>query len=588
MPVSFLDFMKQTNGTMLQLIVIVAIAAAVCVLGVIQYRWTSEISRAEQERLKAVLATSVRNFNQEFAYDFERLDESFEIDPEAPASTIHARVLRQYSDWVRTTSHPDLLAGVHLWRADDSGVRHFESLDRRSRQFQSVLWPRRLQSLRPSLGKQFAQLPRLMSGHDATYYPWTFYGDTPALVRPLFQVTSDSPNSDMQVRPIGMLIIQIDLDYLRERYLPELVDHDFGPSGFRVALRSASPPYQAIYSSGPTFPISTSSPDAELDLLSSVGEEAMRRGHPPVEPSDEARQWQLVAQHPSGSLEVAVAQWRRRNFAISLGLLAILVASVVLVLSVARRAERLGRFQMQFVAGLSHELCTPLAVINSAVENLADGVVDHPTQVKEYTSILRDQGSRLDRLLEQVLLLASGRLGRVEYELRPVEVAAIVAQSMAASEPMLRDAGFVMEREIDANLPAVMVDPVAVSNCVENLISNAMKYGGTRRWIRVRARAARRGSQDEVQISVEDKGIGISPADLRNIFAPFYRVHTVQEGQIRGAGLGLYLVKRMMEDMGGQITVSSEIGRGSCFILHLPMPGSVERPQGEPAWSKSG
>jgi signal transduction histidine kinase len=575
--------MKQTTRTMLHLTAILAMGAIVLVMGTLQYRWTSEIGIAEHERLKSVLGTSVRDFNQEFSYDFERLGEGFEIDPEEPASTINARVLRQYSNWARTTPRPQLLGGLYLWRADNNGALYLESLDPESKRFQKAPWPKQLESLQSPLEKQLGQLPSSMSGHEATYYRWIFYEDAPSLVRPIFRITSEVGESDMQVQPIGFLIIKIDPGYLKGRYLPELVDRHFGPSGFRVAVWDSTSPHDAIYQSDPSFPISTTAPDAELNLFASVGEEARRRGHPPIEPSDETRQWRLVAQHPSGSLDVAVAHWRERNLTISLGLLAILVGSIVLVFSVARRAERLGKFQMEFVAGVSHELFTPLAVINSAVENLADGVLDDPAQIQEYATILRDQGSRLERLMDQVLLLASGRLAQSESELRPIELASIVAQSITASEPMLRDRGFTLEKEIGSNLPTVMADPAAVSKCVENLISNAMKYGGTNHWIAVRARAAQIRSQDEVQISVEDRGIGISPADLPNIFEPFYRVDAVREGEIRGVGLGLYLVKRMIETMGGRISVSSQIGRGSCFILHFPVPNFIDRPPGEPA-----
>lgn len=571
--------MKRTNKPMLQLVVLTAIAGAVSILGILQYRWTSEMSGAEQERLRAALATSVRNFDQQFAYDFERLSESFEIDPEAPASTIDARVLREYSNWTRTTSRRDLVAGFDVWGTEDGGGPHLESLDPEKKRFRDGPWPKQLQSLRPFLEKQFAQLPPLMSGHDATYYPWTFYGDAPALIRPLFKISSEGGDSDMQVQPVGYLIIQINGDFLKGSYLPELVDHDFGSSGFKVAVRSADSPHRAVFSSDPAFPISTPSPDAELNLFNSVGEEARRRGHAPVEPSDAAQQWQLVAQHPSGSLEEAVAQWRQRDLAISLGLLAILAASVALIFSVARRAERLAKFQMEFVAGVSHELCTPLAVINSAVENLADGVVDHPAQVHEYAGILRDQGGRLERLMDHVLLLASGKFDRSETELRPIQMAAIVAQSVAMSEPMLREAGFTVEKEIALDLPLVMADPVAVSKCVDNLISNAIKYGGTSRWIIVRAQTAKGRSQNEVQIRVEDKGIGISATDLQSVFEPFYRAEAVREGQVRGVGLGLYLVKRTIEGMGGRVSVSSEIGRGSRFVLHFPVPASGESRQ---------
>jgi signal transduction histidine kinase len=575
--------MNQRNRTVLQLTAIVAMGTVVLVLGILQYRWTSEIGRTEHERLKSVLETSVRDFNQEFSYDFERLGEGFEIDPEEPASTINARVLRQYFSSTRTTPRPDLIAGLYLWRADNKTAPYLESLDLETKQFQKAPWPKQLESLKPSLEKQLGQLPASMSGHEATYYPWIFYEDAPSLVRPIFQITSEVGESDMQVQPIGFLIIKVDSEYLKERYLPELVDRHFGTSGFKVAVRAATSPYNAIYMSDPLFSISSASPDAEINLFNSVGEEARRRGHPPVEPSDTARQWQLVAQHPSGSLGIAVAHWRERNLAISLGLLVILLGSIVLVFSAARRAERLGQFQMEFVAGVSHELFTPLAVINSAVENLADGVLDHPAQIQEYATILRDQGSRLERLMDQVLLLASGRLTQSESELRPIELAAIVAQSIAVSEPMLRDRGFTLEKEIGANLPPVMADPVAVGKCVDNLISNAMKYGGANHWIAVRARAAHARSQDEVQITIEDKGIGISPADLPNIFEPFYRVDSVRQGQTRGVGLGLYLVKRMIESMGGRISVSSQIGRGSCFVLHFPVQVFVERPLGESA-----
>ena len=123
-----------------------------------------------------------------------------------------------------------------------------------------------------------------------------------------------------------------------------------------------------------------------------------------MQASAAGEQWQLVAQHPAGSLEEAVASWRRRNLAISFGLLAVLAGTMVLLFSVARRAERLAKLQMEFVAGVSHELCTPLAVINSAAENIVDGVVEGQEQVREYGTMIREQGRRLERLVDEVLL----------------------------------------------------------------------------------------------------------------------------------------------------------------------------------------
>src|SRR4029077_1797025 len=109
-----------------------------------------------------------------------------------------------------------------------------------------------------------------------------------------------------------------------------------------------------------------------------------------------------------------------------------------------------------------------------------------------------------------------------------------------------------------------------------------MKYAGENRWVSLRAICGPRQGLPEVQISVEDKGIGISPADLPHVFEPFYRAQSVRDGQIRGVGLGLYLVKRMMEAMGGNVTVSSRLPPGSFFTLHFPVFDSVE-PRHSPA-----
>ena len=572
--------MKWNVRSVIELSAIVATMAVVSVLAILQFRWTGEISRTEQQRLKAALATGVRNFTQEFSYDFQQLCASFEVEPEAPVSTLEPRLLRQYASWQRTTSHAGLLAGLLLWRTDGGRGAYLESLDHTGERFQEVAWPARLEPLRGFLEQQLRQLPSPISDREAVYYPWTFQEATPALIRPLFGMFSTERGVEPEVQPVGFEIVELSGDFLTKEYLPDLADPYFAGLGFAVAVRTTKPPHQTIYASNLEMPDAISTPDARVNLFDSVGEEAKRRGHPPLQASDEARQWQLVVQHPAGSVEEAMAAWRRRNVAISFGLLAVLAGGMALIFTVAHRAERLAKLQLQFVAGVSHELCTPLAVINSAAENLADGVVDDPQQMREYGGMIREQGRRLERMVDEVLLFAAGKFDSAGYELAPVEIARVVKESLDFSEPMLRAAGFAVEKELSADLPLVVADPGAVSKCVENLVSNAVKYGGEKRWLAVRARvatAAPTDSQPEVQISVEDQGIGIPAADLANIFEPFYRVEAVRDGRIRGVGLGLYLVKRLMEGMGGRVSVSSELGRGTFFVLHFPIANSAQQ-----------
>ncbi len=562
---------------MIELSAIVATMAVVSLLAILQFRWTGEISRTEQQRLQSALATGVRNFTQEFSYDFQQLCGSFEIEPEAPVSSLETRVLRQYAGWQRTTSHGGLLGGLLVWRTDRGRGPYLESLDQTGEHFQEIAWPARLDPLRDFLSQELRQLPSPISDREAVYYPWTLHEATPALIRPLFGMFSTEQGVEAEVQPVGFEIIDLNGEFLTKEYLPDLADPYFAGLGFAVAVRSTKAPYQTMYASDIEMPDAISTPDARVNLFDSIAEEAKRRGHPPLRASSESRQWQLVVQHPAGSVGEAMAAWRRRNVAISFGLLAILAGGMVLIFTVARRAERLAKLQLQFVSGVSHELCTPLAVINSAAENLADGVVEDPQQMREYGGMIREQGRRLERMVDEVLLFAAGKFDRAGIELGPVEIAGVVRQSLDVSEPMLRAAGFAVEKEISADLPLVVADAGAVSKCVENLVSNAVKYAGERRWLAVRARVAEADPQPEVQISVEDKGIGIPAADLPNIFEPFYRVQTVRDGQIRGVGLGLYLVKRLMEGMGGSVSVSSELGRGTFFVLHFPIANPAEQ-----------
>ena len=564
---------------------IALMTAIVITLGVVQYRWAGQISQTEQQRLQSAVETSVRNFSQDFSYDFQQLCESFQLEMAGPANTLETRLLTQYGNWSRASATPNLVTGVHIWRVDPAHVRELASYDEPTHSFREGFWPDRLAPLQAFLMQEFSALPKRIPDREAYFRPWILFEDTPALLRPLYQNTSGT-----DVEPGGFLIVELSGDYLSQIFLPDMVRRNFGEHPeFQVAVRSAQPPYQSVYSSVPAPQDSFRSPDDRKNLIEIVDGELRRRGGPGLRPSVAGREWTLLAQHPAGSVESAVAALRRRNLAISFGLLAVLATGMALIFEVARRAQRMARQQMEFVAGVSHELCTPLAVINSAAENLMDGVVEGESEVKDYAGMIRDQGRRLEHLVDEVLQFAAGRVERTGYDLRPVEIGSLVAQCLLSSEPMLRDAGFVVERRCAASLPSVLADPSAVGMCIENLISNAVKYSGENRSLRVGTDVvASAGEPADVQVSVEDHGMGISPVDLPHVFEPFFRVESARERQIRGVGLGLYLVKRAMEGMGGHVSVSSELGRGSRFTLHFPVTQPAEIPAESAAERRTG
>ena len=287
-----------------------------------------------------------------------------------------------------------------------------------------------------------------------------------------------------------------------------------------------------------------------------------------IERDASAGPWQLLIQHRAGSLEAAVTSARRRSLAISFGVLLLLAGSVTMIIISTRRAELLAHRQMEFVSAVSHEFRTPLAVICSAGENLADGIVDAPQQVAKYGVLVRNEGRRLTEMVEQVLEFAGARSGRRAYQLRPVAIEAVIEDALSSYQSLMKEKDYVVEKKIATGLPSVSADAGALRRALQNLLSNAMKYDGGNHWIGLRAQAGEDG--EEVQVTVEDQGIGIAPDEAARVFEPFYRGREVTDAQIHGNGLGLSLVKQVIEAHHGRVSLVSAPGQGSRFTLHLP------------------
>jgi two-component system sensor histidine kinase SenX3 len=282
--------------------------------------------------------------------------------------------------------------------------------------------------------------------------------------------------------------------------------------------------------------------------------------------------WVLMAKHRSGSLEAAVSAVRRRNLVVSSSILMLLTVVIGLIAVSARRAQELARQQMEFVAAVSHELRTPVSVIGAAAGNLADGVVGDPQRVRKYGETIQGEARRLGETVERVLQLAGIAAGSAAASQTPISADRLVQESINACRTEIEAAGCNVEVAVAENLPMVVGDVTALRSALQNLISNAVKYGGDARWVRISASVPASGSPvpGQVLFTVEDRGLGIGPEDRKHIFEPFYRGREAVSQQIQGSGLGLNLVMRIVEAHGGKVTVASEPGKGSTFTLALP------------------
>ncbi len=275
--------------------------------------------------------------------------------------------------------------------------------------------------------------------------------------------------------------------------------------------------------------------------------------------------WELRARHRAGSIPAAVAGLRRRNLALGLGLVSVLAAAALLFGLAATRARRLARRQVEFVAGVTHELRTPLTVIRSAAENLRDAVVTEPEHASRYGALIHDEARRLSDFVEGALTLAGADppARRAPVELLPlVERAVERSRSPSADSPAVRI-------EAAADAPRVLADPDALEQALENLLANALKYSGNTGEIGVRVQ---RGHAGQVDVTVWDQGPGIPPDERERAFEPFFRGRAARASQAPGSGLGLAVVRRLVEAQGGRVSVTS--ANGCAFTLHLQAEGA--------------
>jgi len=232
----------------------------------------------------------------------------------------------------------------------------------------------------------------------------------------------------------------------------------------------------------------------------------------------------------------------------------------------AQRERELAERQAGFLANITHELKTPLAVMQAAGENLADGRVTEGKRLKSYGDHIYNESVRLKRMIEKLLDAAKVDSGQLSTQQAPHFLQELTAEFVEANRGYIEDQGFTFNFTYDKNLPLVMVDADHIETTLNNLVENAMKYSRDEKEISVKVE--KKGSY--VAIAVSDKGTGIPKNSLRYIFDKFYRVEDTLTAKTKGHGLGLSIVKNMVELNGGTINVKSDYGKGSTFIVKFP------------------
>ena len=504
-------------------------------LATLQYRWSSQLSEAYEQRMQATLTTATQRLRSTVQTDLATLSRTLQVSSAETNQDLHL-ALTARSRTLSTASPPHALYVVQVRDMTLAAYRPDSS------DFQPMPWPARFDSLRGELVVHTEDLERA-SARRRHVRPWLASASAPVLFRAVEGTDGESLSA--------FILIEVDA----RRYFGQLDERLFRASGIEsrlVVLISET----SIYDSDPSISPLPSTP--YLDLWANLP------GGPRLTPRStvEDSSWRIIAAHRAGTLDAAVASNRYRNLAAGFGVCLILCGGMIFLAYNTRRAQQIAQLQSSFVAGFSHELRTPIAAVCVLAENLRDGISSDPQQVRRYGTLLVEQGHRLRSMIEQILAFASNQ--QAPLQLQPVSISDTVADVLREDAMLLF--GMAINIVIPPGLPHVLADRDTLKSCIANLVGNAAKYARTGAWIGI---TAHHQEASGLTLTISDKGPGIAHKELPHIFEPFYRGSDARARLIPGAGLGLYLVRRRMESLEGRVTINSVPGQGCAVTLHL-------------------
>jgi signal transduction histidine kinase len=244
-----------------------------------------------------------------------------------------------------------------------------------------------------------------------------------------------------------------------------------------------------------------------------------------------------------------------------------ILASIIFAFKAASREIRLSQMKSDFIANISHELKTPLTSIRTFGELLQAGWISDPQQVRESGASIESESRRLTQLVDNILDLSQIESRQRLFHFEDTDLGEVVADALKTLAPPLQQKGFqVVCQQLNARLPPVRLDREAIAQVLTNLIDNAAKYSGQNKRIVLNLEAL----HGRVAVSVRDYGIGIPFTEKERIFERFHRANTGFLHDVRGSGIGLSIVKHIVEAHGGRVSVESTPGEGSVFTVSFP------------------
>jgi signal transduction histidine kinase len=531
----------------------IAVAIPVAVLFYFQFRSLSDLGRSS--------AVVLRQLSQE---TIDTVSDDIDVALKAPHINLLLRITqahtepldlpfvqRAFEDSIR---RDPFITRYYVW-SDATGVHRNQVLayDRRSRAFE------------PNQPDALAVLERVRElwprKRAIVAYPATIAG------RRLYvqvQIRFTEPARDHLT---SFVAFAVDADQLRRDYFPAFLKARIraraGPTGFPPLVVAVADETGHVIFPADGAPHLKVIDERAFPLL--FFDKELLAFAEPLETQRET--WHLRTGYGTQTIPEIIEASERPQRAMMAVLAAVMALGVFFVVRAAAREVRLAELKSDFVSSVSHDLKTPLALIQLFAETLELGRLKNTERAHEYYRIINSEARKLTRLINNLLDFSRIEAGLRHYRREPVDLALLARRVLDALDSQFTHNQFSVSLKAEPGMKPVLIDPEAAEQALENVLSNAMKYSPEHRDILVEVDQA----DGFGRVHVTDRGLGIAPRLQRKIFRKFYRIQVDAGSGPQGTGLGLAIVDHVMRGQGGFVRVESEPGRGSTFTLHFPL-----------------
>ena len=537
------------------------------ILAGLQFHWINQMSRSEKVRMEALFHLTGQQITSRFQREMSELGRSFrgqisnkhQSRPKPSRMWVELEDLSQWisnglEQWQVNSLFPEIIKSLYvvgLDKPNEGEASSLEEWDREQAQLIPSQWPADMPQLK---------IPQLNRRRQAGPLYSFIQLDLPGVYLP-FLIKPESGHNARERRMVSLLVL-FNRDVIARQFLPQIFEEVMGETGdHSVRMRVLDQKGVAIFDSHADQNLPSYMPVSMGRFFPSSG--GMGGGDYPETEAECC--WKLQVFHVKGDLDTVIHAFRWRHMFLGGLVLIMVAASTLLVQKNARRSTQLARKQIDFVAGISHELLTPLAGIQSAGENLAEGLVKDELKIRSYGSMIAREGKRLSNLVTQILQFSKIESHGNEANREQCSLNELIQQSINTQMESLEQVGIEISLLLPEKPVLFFMDREAMLRVFNNLIENTCKYAASGKMLEIGIVE----TEGQILIRFRNEGPPIPSEECEEIFSPFTRGRQVVASAISGTGLGLHLVKSIVESHGGTISVQSS-SKSTLFEIGLP------------------